>query len=151
MPTRLVTRRPRAVLTAALGFLVLAGLFGGPVAGLLSTGDDFQDPGAESVAATQRLERAGGVEPSPTIVALVRSADRATAERVETRLAGVEGIARTGTSGRPGRAPALGSSRAGPHHAGAAVRHDRLGDPARQGARDDPASGLREEAEPTPA
>ncbi|HEV2769542.1 MAG TPA: MMPL family transporter [Solirubrobacteraceae bacterium] len=111
MPVRLVTRRPRAVLAAAVAFLVVAGLFGGPVAGLLSTGDDFQDPGAESVAATERLERAGGAEPSPTIVALVRSADRAAVERTEARLAGIEGIARTVTStSEDGRSAAVAAS-----------------------------------------
>nr|MBA2766708.1 MMPL family transporter [Solirubrobacterales bacterium] len=90
-----VTTRPRAMLVAAVAFLAVAGVLGGPVAGLLSTGDDFQDPGSESVSATERLERASGAEPSPTILALVRSADPGAAQRVEAELAGVEGIART--------------------------------------------------------
>ncbi|MDQ3769709.1 MAG: efflux RND transporter permease subunit [Actinomycetota bacterium] len=101
-----VTTRPHAVLLAAVAFLALAGVFGGPVAGLLSTGDDFQDPGAQSVAAVERLERASGAEPSPTIIALVRSDGPGAAERVEAELIGVEGIARTvvDTSGEGGAA-----------------------------------------------
>ena len=101
-----VTARPRAVLVAAVAFLALAGTLGGPVAGLLSTGDDFQDPGAQNVAATECLERAGGAEPSPTILVLVRSGDPTAVERAEARLDGVEGIARTvvDTSGDGGGA-----------------------------------------------
>ncbi len=87
-----VTTRPRAVLVAAVAFLAVAGIFGGPVAGLLSTGDDFQDPGAQSVAAGERLERAGGAEPAPAVIAVVRPGGDVKA--VSRRLGGVEGVAR---------------------------------------------------------
>ena len=129
-----VTTRPRAMLVAAVAFLAVAGVFGGPVAGLLSTGDDFQDPGSESVAATERLERASGAEPSPTILALVRSADPGAAQRVEAELAGVEGIARTAldTSGAGGTAyvAAFLAAGADPEETAEGVTEAFEGDPA---------------------
>ena len=90
-----VTTRPRAVLLAAVAFLALAGVFGGPVAGLLSTGDDFQDPGAQSIAATERLEATAGVEPAPAVIAVVRPGGDVDA--VSRRLGGVGGVARVAT------------------------------------------------------
>lgn len=87
-----VATRPRAVLVAAVAFLAVAGIFGGPVAGLLSTGDDFQDPGAQSVAAGERLERAGGAEPAPAVITVVRPGGDVKA--VSRRLGGVKGVAR---------------------------------------------------------
>ena len=101
--TALVTRRPRRVLLVAPVFLVVAFAFGGPVAGLLSTGDDFADPGAQSVAAAQRIERATGVEAGPWAIALVRppggdaagpAGMRETA-RVAAQIRAVPGVART--------------------------------------------------------
>ena len=59
MLTRLatgVTAVPRRVLLVALAFLVLAGAVGGSVAANLSAGG-FDDPDAESAAATRLLER----------------------------------------------------------------------------------------------
>ncbi|MBA2637773.1 MAG: MMPL family transporter [Solirubrobacterales bacterium] len=100
---RLVCSRPRRVLLAALAFLIVAGVLGGPVAGLLSTGDDFSDPNAEAVLARAQLERAAGVEPDPSIVALVRprggdvrsASGREAVARVARRLAADPDIART--------------------------------------------------------
>ncbi|MGI8593865.1 MAG: MMPL family transporter [Solirubrobacteraceae bacterium] len=91
------------MLALATVFLVVAFAFGGPVAGLLSTGDDFSDPGAESVAAVQRIERATGVDAGPWVIALVRppggevtgpAGMRETA-RVAAALRSVPGVART--------------------------------------------------------
>ena len=101
--TALVTRRPRRVLGVATVFLIVAFGLGGPVAGLLSTGNDFSDPGAESVAAAQRIERATGVEPGPWVIALVRPpggdvtgpAGVRETSRVAAALRSVPGVART--------------------------------------------------------
>jgi len=100
---RLVVARPRRVLLATLVFLVLAGVLGGPVAGLLSTGDDFADPGSEAVAAKERIEAATGVGATASVVVLVRPADgavttpagRAAIRSVQERLAAIDGVART--------------------------------------------------------
>ncbi len=63
----LVSRRPRRVLLAALGFMLVAVPLGGPVAGLLSSDpeENFTDPSAESVLAGDRLSRALGRTLSP--------------------------------------------------------------------------------------
>ena len=101
--TALVTRRPRRVLLVASVFLVVAFVLGGPVAGLLSTGDDFGDPGAQSVAAAERIERATGVEAGAWAIALVRppggdaagpAGMRETA-RVASQIRDIPGVART--------------------------------------------------------
>jgi uncharacterized membrane protein YdfJ with MMPL/SSD domain len=92
---QLTTTRPRRVLLITLVAFLVAVVLGGPVAGLLSTGDDFSDPGSENVAAAERLERAAGMEASPSIIALVRPAERAPA--VARELGGVEGVARAFT------------------------------------------------------
>src|SRR3712207_8468321 len=88
----LVIARPRRVLAPAVFFLVAAGVFGGPVAGLLSTGDDFNDPGAESVAAEERLASATGADRDAEVVVLVEPARRAAG--VAAKLREVPGIAR---------------------------------------------------------
>jgi uncharacterized membrane protein YdfJ with MMPL/SSD domain len=68
----LAYRRPRRVLAATFALFLVCVAFGAPVAGLLSTGDDFADPGAESELVRERIERATGRSQSPQIVALVR-------------------------------------------------------------------------------
>ena len=70
--TTLVTEHPRRVLAATAALFAVAVVLGGPVAGLLSTGDDFADPGSESSAAETRLTTAAGREPAPSVLALVR-------------------------------------------------------------------------------
>jgi RND superfamily putative drug exporter len=90
---RLVTTYPRRVLGGAIALLLVAFVFGAPVAGLLSTGDNFSDPGSESIAADNRLEDATTVKPEPFAVVLVEPVSRARA--VERTLATTPGIART--------------------------------------------------------
>jgi len=67
--------RPRLTLALTFVFVAFAGVFGGPVAGLLAEneGDDFADPGSESVAANERLTAATGGEPGVGLVVLVRA------------------------------------------------------------------------------
>ena len=52
---RIADRRRWAVLAASVVVLVLAGAYGGPVAGLLGVGDDFSDPGSESILARDTI------------------------------------------------------------------------------------------------
>src|ERR671918_3065045 len=69
---RLADRRRRLVLIAAAVFVVFAGAYGGPVVGLLDSGDDFEDHASESVVARDAVERATGRSASPDMVVLVR-------------------------------------------------------------------------------
>ena len=81
--------RPRRVLAATFAAFVVCVALGGPVAGLLSTGDDFADPGAESELVKERIERATGRSSSPQIVALVRLDRPLPAAGSRRRLAGI--------------------------------------------------------------
>jgi uncharacterized membrane protein YdfJ with MMPL/SSD domain len=69
---RFVDRRRRLVLAATVVFVVFAGAFGGPVAGLLDSDDDFEDPQQESVLAREAIEDATGRSATPDLVAIVR-------------------------------------------------------------------------------
>ena len=69
--TRLVTTRPRRVVLAAVLLLVVAGVVGGPVAGLLSPGG-FADPKSESESAERQIAAASGADPAHSVVALIR-------------------------------------------------------------------------------
>jgi RND superfamily putative drug exporter len=79
-------RRPRRVVLAALVLFVLAGVFGGPAAGVLERDRDFEAPGSEATAARVALERATGVAGQPGVLALV---DGAPGGRVARRVVGV--------------------------------------------------------------
>jgi RND superfamily putative drug exporter len=67
----IVVDHPWRVVIAGLLFLAAAGIFGGPVAGLLQ-GGGFQDPRAESVLAGDRLRAATGVNGDFSVIALLR-------------------------------------------------------------------------------
>ena len=69
---RTIYRRRRLVLALTLVMVVAAGAFGGPVVGLLTSDDDFEDPGSESVVARATVERVTGRSASPDMVVLVR-------------------------------------------------------------------------------
>jgi RND superfamily putative drug exporter len=100
----LVNRRARRILiVAALFFVVAAGL-GGPVAGQLSAEDeDFQDPGAENIVASQRLVAAGAGSEEAGLVALVApggdvrtdQAARARVRAIERTIEADPGVAET--------------------------------------------------------
>ena len=86
---RLVDRRRRAVLVASVVVLFAAGAYGGPVAGLLDTGDDFSDPQSESNQARDTIERATGRSAVPDAVVLVRLGARAGTPEADRKLQAV--------------------------------------------------------------
>ena len=83
----LATDRPKRVLAGTLVFFLVAVAFGGPVAGLLSDDDEFDDPASESQVAAQQLDDAAGVDQAPGVVVLVRDA---TPQRVDAIAAEVK-------------------------------------------------------------
>lgn len=95
---RALHAHPRRALVGLFLFVVVAGAFGGPVAGALESEGGFAPPDADSVRAVERIEAATGLEPSPGVVLLVRTppgTGDASAESAEETLAGIEGIAVT--------------------------------------------------------
>jgi uncharacterized membrane protein YdfJ with MMPL/SSD domain len=68
------TRHPRRWLAVAFALVLAAAAIGGPVAGLLSSTGDFDDPGSPAIAAKDRIEGATGTQVSPGIVAAVAPA-----------------------------------------------------------------------------
>lgn len=89
---RLANRFPWAVVGVAAAFATLAGMFGGPVAGLLS-GGGFTVPGSESDRAAAQVQSATGALSDPVLIlirpgATVTSpAARVEVESVRTRVA----------------------------------------------------------------
>ncbi|HEY7076177.1 MAG TPA: MMPL family transporter, partial [Solirubrobacteraceae bacterium] len=65
-------RRRRRVLWAWPVVVVMAAVLGLPVFGALGTGNDFDDPAAQSVHAAQRISSRSGADAAPAAVALVR-------------------------------------------------------------------------------
>ena len=84
--------RPRRVLGATIAVFAVCIVFGGPVAGLLSTGDDFADPGSESEVTAERIEDSIGRDPSPAVVALVELPGPVESAPASARLAEVAGL-----------------------------------------------------------
>ncbi len=77
-----------AVVVCAVVLAGLAGYYGGPVGGLMTSGDgDFDDPAAESVAAEERLAGAADANPDVDVIALVRTGEgvKSSAGRDEVR------------------------------------------------------------------
>ena len=85
----LIYRRRRRVLWGSLVVVLAAGFFGGPVFGLLDSGDDFDDPQAEAVLAARDIERATGAGASPDVIALVRLGAPADSAQAQEKLARV--------------------------------------------------------------
>jgi DNA-binding NarL/FixJ family response regulator len=68
---RLIGTAPRRTLLAVFLFVLVAGFFGGPIAGSLEAGDGFATKDADSVRAVERIGDATGREPSAGVVLLV--------------------------------------------------------------------------------
>ena len=90
-----IARRARRILTVAVVFVAVAGVFGGPVVGLLDAGDDFDDPAAEAIRAHDALLDATGAEPRADLVALVRLGAPADSPAARKKLDRVEDILRS--------------------------------------------------------
>ncbi|WP_082582305.1 MMPL family transporter [Aeromicrobium sp. Root236] len=74
---RLANTHPRRVLGVTVLFFVIAGVLGGPVAGLLnSDNDSFSDTGAASAQAINQIEKAAGQDAAPSLIALVDVDDK---------------------------------------------------------------------------
>ena len=69
---RFLHRRRRPVLAGAFVLVIVAGVIGGPVAGLLQSDDDFDPPAAEAVQAREAIAASTGASASPDVIALVR-------------------------------------------------------------------------------
>jgi RND superfamily putative drug exporter len=64
-------RQPRRTATAALLFVVVAAVVGGPAAGLLKARNGFQDPSSQAARSQRLIETATGAEPRAGVLALV--------------------------------------------------------------------------------
>ena len=84
-----IHRRRRRVLWGSLVVVLAAGFFGGPVFGLLDSGDDFDDPQAEATRAADDIARATGASAAPDLVALVRLGAPADSPQAQRKLARV--------------------------------------------------------------
>src|SRR5215218_3485001 len=102
MLTSRLAAHPRRTLIAVLLFVVLAGAFGGPIAGALESSGGFVAPGADSEVAVERIEAATGTEPGAGIVLLVDDPSPGRLAAVERELANVPGVASTAPGGRAG-------------------------------------------------
>lgn len=98
---RLATGRARLVLGVTAVCFVLSAILGGPVASLLSSGDDFRVDDAESARAQDRLAAASGSYAAPGVIVLVDTpagprtkAARAKIERLTARAARDPQVAR---------------------------------------------------------
>src|SRR5215207_6359772 len=89
----LVHRRRRRVLVGAVLLVLVAGVVGGPVAGLLDSDDDFDAPSAEAVQAREAITAATGASAAPDVVALVRLGAPADAPAGQAKLRAVAGAA----------------------------------------------------------
>ena len=84
------TARPKRTLLAVLLFVVLAGVFGGPVAGALEDSGGFTAADSGSARAVERIEAATGNQASPGVVALLRTPSGAESPDARARVAAVQ-------------------------------------------------------------
>lgn len=90
----LANHRPWRVLALTLVGFFVAGILGGPVAGLLnSDSDSFSDTDSDSSRAVAAIESATGASASPGILVILDAGDTAALEEVTGILGGDEAIA----------------------------------------------------------
>jgi len=107
---RALSAHPRRSLLAVFLFVLVAGFFGGPLAGSLDASGGFASDDADSVRAVERIEAATGQAPGTGIVIVVDTpqglpADTARVQEVTDALAAESGVAQvtspTTTRGDP--------------------------------------------------
>jgi RND superfamily putative drug exporter len=90
----LAVAHPRRMALLALLAVIVAGVFGGPAAGLLKASNAFRDPNSDSARAETIVERATGAEASPGVLAVVAAPpDSPAVASVARTIAGVRGVA----------------------------------------------------------
>ncbi len=109
--SRALSAHPRRSLLAVFLFVLVAGFFGGPLAGSLDASGGFASDDADSVQAIERIQAATGQSPGTGIVIVVDTpeglpADTARVQEVTETLAAESGVAQvtspTTTRGDPG-------------------------------------------------
>jgi RND superfamily putative drug exporter len=90
------TSHPHRRLIVVLLFVLVAGIFGGPIAGRLSSDGGFVAPGADSEVAVKRVQDATGKDPGAGIVLLTTPRARDAAADRLARLPGVAQIEKPG-------------------------------------------------------
>ncbi len=109
--SRFLSAHPRRSLLAVFLFVLVAGFFGGPLAGSLDSSGGFASDDADSVRAIDTIEAATGTEPGAGIVIVVDTpdglpADSGRVQEVTDAVAAEPGVARvtspTSTRGDPG-------------------------------------------------
>ena len=84
------TRDPKRTLLAVVLFVVLAGVFGGPVAGALEDSGGFTATDSGSARAVDRIEAATRTQATPGVVALLRTPSGAESVEARRRIAAVQ-------------------------------------------------------------
>lgn len=91
---KLANTRPWRVLVLTVFGFVIAGLLGGPVAGMLNSGSDsFSDTGADSTQAVRAIENATGHSALPDLVVLAKTDNSAAIEATKRILHGNRDVA----------------------------------------------------------
>ena len=96
---------PRRMALMALLVVIVAGVFGGPAAGMLKAQNAFRDPKSDSTLAAIAVERATGAESSPGVLAVVAAPPGSPAVASAARaIAGVPGVVSVAAPapGKPG-------------------------------------------------
>jgi len=84
------TARPKRTLLVVVLFVVIAGVFGGPVAGALEDSGGFTAEDSGSARAVDRIEAATGTQTSPGVVVLIRTPSGAESPDARGRVAAVQ-------------------------------------------------------------
>jgi RND superfamily putative drug exporter len=86
---RLIHRHRRAIALGAIPLVLVAAALALPVFGELSSGNDFDDPGAQAVKAREAINAVTGAAAAPSVVALVRLPAPAGTPAAQARIAAV--------------------------------------------------------------